>query len=69
MSLTVPPESSSGKRLRLKGLGVKQRDGSVGDLIVELQIRMPTNLDEKSIELIEEFGKRNRMPLRDEIAF
>ena len=44
VALTIPPGSSSGRRLRLKGQGVKARDGSSGDLIVVLQIQIPEKI-------------------------
>ena len=39
--LTVPPGSSSGKVLRLKGRGFHRRDGSRGDQLVTLMIDLP----------------------------
>ena len=38
ISLTVPPGSSSGTRLRAKGQGVKATSGETGDLYAELKI-------------------------------
>jgi len=52
--LVIPPTSSSGKQLRIRGKGV---EGS--DLIVELKIVIPKNIDEESQRLIEEFARRN----------
>ncbi len=43
ITLTVPPMSSSGKKLRLKGQGLKGSDGA-GDMIVELLIKLPDNV-------------------------
>lgn len=43
VALTIPARSQSGSTLRLKGKGVKKRDGSSGDLYVELDVRMPSN--------------------------
>jgi curved DNA-binding protein len=40
-TLTVPPGSSSGKRMRLRGLGLPRRGGERGDLIVALEIAVP----------------------------
>lgn len=39
--LSVPPNSSSGKVLRLKGKGFTRKDGSRGDQLVTLQISLP----------------------------
>ena len=69
VSLNIPAGSSSGRKLRLKGQGVTQKDGSVGDLIVVLQIQVPDNVDEKSKELIKQFDESNRIELRDELHF
>lgn len=48
-TITVPPMSSSGKKLRLKGLGIQSNQGK-GDLLVELQIHLPPESDEKLSE-------------------
>jgi DnaJ-class molecular chaperone len=46
ITLTVPPGSSSGRRLRVKGHGVKPAKGAPGDLYAELQIVVPKNMSE-----------------------
>jgi DnaJ-class molecular chaperone len=59
-SLTIPPGSSSGLKLRLKGQGVPASGGkSAGDLFVVLRIVVPKNIDEDSRKRIEEFSSRN----------
>ena len=40
VALTIPPYSSSGEKLRLKGQGIKTKFGT-GDEIVTLQIILP----------------------------
>lgn len=69
VALSIPANSSSGRRLRLKGQGVKQRDGSAGDLFVVLQIELPKETDEESQKLIEQFDARNSATLRDGLLF
>lgn len=59
ITLTVPPRTSSGRRLRVKGYGVQFPDGSQGDLFAELQIVLPSQLDEKDRELIRKFDQRH----------
>jgi DnaJ-class molecular chaperone len=44
ITLTVPPGSSSGRKLRVKGHGVKPRDGAAGDLVAELQVVLPAHM-------------------------
>jgi DnaJ-class molecular chaperone len=47
VTVTVPPGSSSGKRLRLRGMGVKKADAA-GDLLLELSIVLPATLGPNS---------------------
>jgi DnaJ-class molecular chaperone len=52
ITLRVPPGSSSGKKLRIKGHGVASRNGEPGDLFAYLEIVLPTKLDDEALELI-----------------
>ncbi len=53
------PGTQSGQRFRLRERGVPSREGRRGDLIVEIRIVLPRLLDERSKELLREFGKIN----------
>jgi len=65
-SLTVPPNSSSGQKLRLRGQGMPPAgDRAGGDLFVALKVVMPKAADEESRRLIREFGERNPMRPRE----
>jgi molecular chaperone DnaJ len=56
----VPPGTQSGQRFRLRERGVPSpRDGRRGDLIVEVRLVLPDLLDERSKELLREFGRIN----------
>ena len=55
ISVTVPPGTSSGKSLRLKGMGIKTADKS-GDLIVHLQIAIPKEISEEDSKLLEQLS-------------
>ncbi|MCA9218009.1 MAG: J domain-containing protein [Planctomycetales bacterium] len=57
ISLKVPAGTSTGKRLRVKGCGVPAKSGT-GDLLAEIQIVLPTDLDSESLELIKKIDKR-----------
>ena len=66
--LRVPPGTQSGQRFRLREKGIPSpRDGRRGDLVVEVRIALPKLLDERSKELLREFGRINRDDLRDEL--
>ena len=56
-TLSVPPGSSSGQRLRLKGMGVKPKSGEAGDLLAELQIIVPKTIDDAAKKLVEQFER------------
>ena len=62
VTVTVPPGTSSGMKLRLKGKGA--RNAAVadqrGDLYAVIQITVPRDLPPKARELIEEFAKLTR---------
>ncbi len=63
--LRVPPGTQSGQRFRLHERGVvSSRDGRRGDLIVEVKLVLPRLLDERSKELLREFGKINKESVR-----
>ena len=58
--LRVPPGTQSGQRLRLRERGAPSlRTGGRGDLFVEVRLVLPTLLDERSKELVREFGQIN----------
>jgi DnaJ-class molecular chaperone len=62
VTLSIPPRSRSGKRLRVKGHGV-QAAGGAGDLIVELQIQLPDEISDAAVELLKQFeAEQNYMP-------
>jgi DnaJ-class molecular chaperone len=54
LGVKVPPGTSSGNRLRLRGRGIKG-----GDQYIEIKIVVPAAKDARSRELIEEFARLN----------
>jgi DnaJ-class molecular chaperone len=67
--LRIPPGTQSGQRFRLHGRGVPSpRDGRPGDLVVEVRLVLPRLLDERSKELMREFGRRNDENVRKDLG-
>jgi molecular chaperone DnaJ len=65
--LRVPPGTQSGQRFRLRDRGVPSpRDVRRGDLVVEVRLVLPKVLDERSKELLREFGRINGEDVRTE---
>jgi DnaJ-class molecular chaperone len=59
VTLRVPPGTSSGQHLRVRGKGVPKPDGGRGDQLVEVKVVVPKSVDDKSRDLIQEFARRN----------
>jgi molecular chaperone DnaJ len=65
----IPPGTQSGQRFRLRERGVPSARGAQrGDLIVEIRIVLPKVLDERSKELLREFGRINSEDVRHEMS-
>ena len=52
VTLTVPPGTSSGAKLRVKGHGVTPKNGPPGDLLAEIQVVLPKKLSDAEREAI-----------------
>ncbi|MBJ3774466.1 DnaJ C-terminal domain-containing protein [Acuticoccus mangrovi] len=55
VNITVPPGSSSGKTLRLRGLGLPSKAGGKGDLLVTLLIDLPRELPDDFLDMMREW--------------
>jgi len=64
VAVTIPPGTSSGARLRLRGLGIKG-----GDLYVVPKVIVPKTIDARSRELLEEFARLNPQNPRENVAW
>jgi molecular chaperone DnaJ len=63
--LRVPPGTQAGQRFRVRGRGAPSpRSGERGDLVVEVKLVLPRLLDERSKELLREFGRINSADVR-----
>jgi molecular chaperone DnaJ len=67
--LRVPPGTQSGQRFRLRERGVpSSRTGRRGDLVIEVRLVLPRLIDERSKELLREFGRINSEDVRKELS-
>ncbi len=53
--LKIPPGTQPGALLRLKGRGIKRRDGNRGDQFVKVNVSLPKYITPKQRELLEQF--------------
>ncbi len=66
VTLTVPPKSSGGRALRLKGKGIPRTGGDRGDLLVTLRIVLPEGGDDDLDSLMKKWRAQHRYQVRDE---
>lgn len=55
VDLKIPPGAQPGKILVLEGRGVPKKDSSRGDLLVRLDLELPTDVTDRQRKLLEEF--------------
>ena len=58
IGIKIPPKTSSGQALRLKGLGLPQKGGGYGNLNAKIKIVIPKNLTDKQIELYKKLAEQ-----------
>lgn len=64
LALHIPAGTQAGDCFRLHGQGVQGRHGARGDLVVEVSLVLPASVDERSKDLMREFGERNNADVR-----
>jgi curved DNA-binding protein len=62
----VPPGSSSGRKIRLKGKGYPTRAGTHGDLYVEIRVDVPTELEPEERQLLQQWAQISKFNPRPE---
>jgi molecular chaperone DnaJ len=56
VTIKIPPGTANGKRFRVRSQGIKREDQR-GDLIVEVQVRVPEKLTEEQEKAMKEFAE------------
>jgi DnaJ-class molecular chaperone len=69
VTVTVPPNTSSGKRLRIKGQGVKPANQPPGDLFAEIQVVLPNNLTDAERQQLADISNRYPQHPRSELRW
>jgi molecular chaperone DnaJ len=55
VSLRIPAGTPNGRTFRVRGKGVRRKDGTVGDLLVTVNVQVPTELSDKAKTALEAF--------------
>lgn len=69
LTLTLPPGTSSGKRIRAKGQGVHTKDGKQGDLYAEMMITVPKTLSSEAAEIVKKLATELDQAPRADLRF
>jgi len=69
VSFHVPPGCSSGAKLRARGQGITPPSEPPGDLIAEIEIVLPSALDERSKKFFQDFDDRHPLDPRSELLW
>lgn len=64
VNMTLPPATSSGHIMRLKGKGLPRPDGSSGDQLVSVRIVLPATLSDAEKRLFSELSQQSRFKPR-----
>ncbi len=67
VALKIPPNSSSGKRLRVRGQGLPKREGGAGDLYIELLIKLPESMSDEARNALKSIDDAYSQPVRKDI--
>ena len=55
VNLRIPPGTPSGRTFRVRGKGVRRSDGTQGDLLVKVDVQVPTELTDDARDALEKF--------------
>jgi molecular chaperone DnaJ len=65
--VTIPPGTQSGQQFKVSGRGAPTAAGARGDLIIEAKLVLPAVSDERSKDLIREFGRLHTENVRRDL--
>ncbi|GAB2664324.1 molecular chaperone DnaJ [Gordonia jinhuaensis] len=60
VGVKIPPNTSDGRTLRVRGRGIPKRSGTKGDLLVTLKVAVPPTLDEAATEALRKYQAAER---------
>jgi molecular chaperone DnaJ len=57
VKLRIPPGTPNGRTFRIRGKGVTKRDGSKGDLLVSVEVQVPSALSERARQALNNYAE------------
>jgi len=55
VSVRIPPGTPNGRTMRVRGKGIRRPDGTMGDLLVKIDVQVPPKLDDDARAALEKF--------------
>jgi curved DNA-binding protein len=65
VNIKIPPGTSNGQKLRVRGRGLPDRNGGSGDLIVVTSVEVPSRISDGERKLWEQLAKESRFNPRE----
>lgn len=60
VGVKIPPNTTDGRTLRVRGRGVSKRSGGAGDLLVTVKASIPSTLDDAAVEAMRRYADAER---------
>jgi molecular chaperone DnaJ len=60
VSLKIPPGTASGRTFRVRGRGVQRKNGKTGDLLVTVEVAVPSSLDDAATEALQAYAESTK---------
>jgi curved DNA-binding protein len=65
VSIKIPPGTQAGQRLRVRGQGLRDRDGKRGDLFVVTRVEVPARVSERERSAWEQLARESKFNPRE----
>ncbi len=59
VKLRIPANTPNGRTMRVRGKGVRKKDGTMGDLLVTIQVQVPSDLSEAAKQALKEYADKS----------
>ncbi|WP_214404036.1 molecular chaperone DnaJ [Pseudonocardia lacus] len=60
VSLKIPPGTASGRTFRVPGRGVQKRSGAPGNLLVTVEVAVPSRLDDAAVTALQSYAEATK---------
>lgn len=60
VGVKIPPNTTDGRTLRVRGRGVPKRTGGAGDLLVTVKVEVPSKLDDAATEALKTYAEAEK---------